>query len=145
MALPLAAGFESASPCSPRRGQRHYFFSSECFLNAVNILPPDSLVKHDTPSMLQLTLTQQASRGRWILHFLHFIPERRSDSLDVIEDVISLFKVKVGVKAAASIREVIMVPEEALLNIRAEEAFTVLESRTNRRPRDGKPDFWLKL
>jgi hypothetical protein len=36
----------------------------------------------------------------------------------VIEDVISLFKVKVGVKAAASIREVIMVPEEAPLNIR---------------------------
>jgi hypothetical protein len=25
-------------------------------LNAVNILPPDSLVKHDMPSMLQLTL-----------------------------------------------------------------------------------------
>jgi hypothetical protein len=38
-----------------------------------------------------------------------------------------------------------MVPEEAPLNIRAEEAFTVFESRTNRRPRDGKPEFWLKL
>jgi hypothetical protein len=96
-------------------------------LNAVNILLPDPLVKHDGPSTLQVTLTQQASQGRWILHLLHFIPERRSDSLDVIEDVIPLFKVKVEVKTAASIREVTVVPEEAPLNFRAEEAYTVFE------------------
>jgi hypothetical protein len=96
-------------------------------LNAVNILLPDPLVKHNGPSTLQLTLTQQASQGRWILHLLHFIPERRSDALDVIEDVIPLFNVKVGVKAAASIREVTVVPEEVTLNFRAEEAYTVFE------------------
>jgi hypothetical protein len=96
-------------------------------LNALNLLLPDPLVKHDGPSTLQLTLTQQASQGRWILHLLHFIPERRSDALDVIEDVIPLFKVKVGVKAPALVREVTVAPEEAPLAFRAEESYTVFE------------------
>jgi len=96
-------------------------------LNALNILLPNPLVKHDGPSTLQLTLTEQATQGRWILHLLHFIPERRSDELDVIEDVIPLFKVKVGVKAPGPIREVTVVPEEAPLAFRAEESYTVFE------------------
>jgi len=96
-------------------------------LNAVNILLPASLVKHDGPSTLQVTLTEQPTWGRWILHLLHFIPERRSDALDVIEDVIPLFKVKVGVKAPAPVREVTMVPEKTSVAFRAEESYTVFE------------------
>jgi hypothetical protein len=132
---------KEVQPAIVRKG-RCIYFSSPIFsqyndnaplwckrlvLNAVNILLPDPLVKHDGPSTLQVTLTQQASQGRWILHLLHFIPERRSDALDVIEDVIPLFNVKVGVKAAAPICEVTVVPEEAPLNFRAEEAYTVFK------------------
>jgi hypothetical protein len=90
-------------------------------------LLPEPLVKHDGPSTLQVTLTQQASQGRWILHLLHFIPERRSEELDVIEDVIPLFKVKVGVKAPGPVREVTVVPEEAPLAFRTEESYAVFE------------------
>ena len=73
-----------------------------------------------------MTLTQQASQGRWILH-PHFIPERRSEALDVIEDVISLFKLKVGVKAPGTVREVTEVPEETPLAFRTEGLYTVFE------------------
>jgi hypothetical protein len=45
----------------------------------------------------------------------------------VIEDVIPLFKVKVGVRAAAPLREVTLVPDEAPVNFRSEEAYTVFE------------------
>ena len=96
-------------------------------LNAINLLFPNPLVKHDGPSTLQVTLTQQASQGRWILHLLHFIPERRSEALDVIEDVISLFKLKVGVKAPGTVREVTEVPEETPLAFRTEGLYTVFE------------------
>jgi hypothetical protein len=90
-------------------------------------LLPEPLVKHDGPSTLQATLTHQAALGRWILHLLHFIPERRSEALDVIEDVIPLFKVKVGVKAPGSICEVALVPEQRLLSFRMEGSYVVFE------------------
>jgi hypothetical protein len=94
-------------------------------LNALNLLLPEPLVKHDGPSTLLVTLTQQASQRRWVLHLLHFIPERRSEELDVIEDVIPLFKIKVGVKASAPVGKVTVVPEEAALAFRAEESYTI--------------------
>jgi hypothetical protein len=80
-----------------------------------------------TPSSGKQVQPGIVRKGSWILHLLHFIPERRSDALDVIEDVIPLFNVKVGVKAAAPICEVTVVPEEAPLNFRAEEAYTVFK------------------
>ena len=96
-------------------------------LNALNLLLPEPLVKHDGPSTLQATLTQQASYSRWILHLLHFIPERRSEELDVIEDVIPLFKIKVRVKVPGSVREATMVPEQAPLAFRTEGSYVVFE------------------
>lgn len=59
-------------------------------MNALELLLPEPLVQHNGPSTLQTTLAQQAGQGRWILHLLHFIPERRSETLDVIEEVIPL-------------------------------------------------------
>ena len=124
------------------RRERCIYFSSPIFsqyndnaphwckrlvLNALNLLLPEPLVKHDGPSTLQVTLTHQVSHQRWILHLLHFIPERRSEELDVIEDVIPLFKVKVAVKAPGPIREVAVVPEEAPLAFRTQESYTVFE------------------
>ena len=96
-------------------------------LNALNLLLPEPLIKHNGPSTLQVTLTQQATQHRWIVHLLHFIPERRSQELEVIEDVIPLFMVKVEVKAPQPVREVIVVPEEVRLAFGTEEVYVVFE------------------
>ena len=96
-------------------------------LNALELLLPDPLVKHDGPSTLQITVTEQPSQDRWILHLLHFIPERRSVELDVIEDVIPLFKVKVWVKAPRAVREVVAVPEGNSLAFRTEGPYVPFE------------------
>jgi len=96
-------------------------------LNALNLLLPEPLIKHNGPSTLQVTLTQQATQHRWIVHLLHFIPERRSEELEVIEDVIPLFMVKVEVKAPQPVREVIVVPEEVPLAFGTEEVYVVFE------------------
>jgi hypothetical protein len=124
------------------RKERCIYFSSPIFsqynenaprwckqlvLNALSLLLPEPLVKHDGPSTLQVTLTQQETQGRWILHLLHFIPERRSEELDVIEDVIPLFKIKVWVRAPLPVREVTMVPEEAPLAFRTENSYVIFE------------------
>ncbi len=116
-----------SSPIFSQYNDNAPFWCKQLVLNAVHLLLPDPLVKHDGPSTLQITLTEQATHGRWILHLLHFIPERRSDLLDVIEDVIPLFKIKVAVRAPRPIRSVTLVPEKASLAFRLEESYTVFE------------------
>jgi hypothetical protein len=80
-------------------------------LNAIERLLPDPLVRHDGPSTLQITVTNQPDHSRWVLHFLHFIPERRSKELDVIEDVIPLFNVNLFVRTPRKVRDAIIVPD----------------------------------
>ncbi len=96
-------------------------------LNALELLLPDPLVKHHGPSTLQITVTEQPSLDRWIVHLLHFIPERRSVELDVIEDVIPLFKVKTWVKTPRVVREVVAVPEGRSLAYRTEGPYVFFE------------------
>jgi len=81
------------------------------FLNALELLLPNPLVKHQGPSTLQVALNVQPNDKRLILHLLHYIPERRSQSFDTIEDVIPLYDVKIGVHAEQPIRSVRCVPE----------------------------------
>lgn len=85
------------------------------FLNALNLLLPEPLVRHEGPTTLQAALNEQASEKRWVLHLLHYIPERRSQDIDVIEDVIPLYQVRVSVKAPQPVKSALCVPEgEAL-------------------------------
>ena len=80
-------------------------------LNAIERLLPQPLVKHDGPSTLQVTMTHQPDQNRWVLHLLHFIPERRSKELDLIEDLIPLFNVNLRVRIPRLVRETVIVPE----------------------------------
>jgi hypothetical protein len=52
-------------------------------LDAIGRLLADPLVKHGGPSTLQVTVTHQSDYNRWVVHLLHFIPERRSKELDM--------------------------------------------------------------
>jgi len=59
-------------------------WSKRLLRNAVEMLLPDSLVRHEGPSMLQVTFNHQAEHNRSVLHLLHYIPERRCAAFDVI-------------------------------------------------------------
>ena len=83
----------------------------QIFLNALELLLPEPLVRHDGPSTLQVTVNQQATENRWVMHLLHYIPERRAQQFDIIEDVISLYRVKLSVKAPQAVKTVLAVPE----------------------------------
>jgi len=45
------------------------------------------------------TLNRQAAEDRLVVHLLHYVPERRCDVIDVIEDVIPLRDLGVLVRA----------------------------------------------
>jgi hypothetical protein len=48
-------------------------------------------VIRDAPSTLSATVNYQPHQNRIVVHLLHFIPLRRGQGFDVIEDVIPLF------------------------------------------------------
>lgn len=86
------------------------------FLNALDMLLPEPLVRVKAPSTTLVTLNEQTTENRWVLHLLHYIPERRGQDFDIIEDVIPLFNLRVSVKVPRRVREVICVPEKDPLN-----------------------------
>lgn len=80
------------------------------FLNALSLLLPQPLIRHDGPSTLCVTLNAQAQQQRWVVHLLHYIPERRGEEFDIIEDVIPLYNVKCSVRVEEAVRSVELVP-----------------------------------
>ena len=80
-------------------------------LNAIDLLLPDPLVRHDGPSTLLVTLNEQPAGNRQVLHLLHYIPERRGQMFDVIEDVIPLYDVALSVRVPAEVIGVRAVPQ----------------------------------
>ncbi len=78
--------------------------------NAIGLLLPDPIVRVDAPSSALTAVNEQRDRNRWVVHLLHYIPERRGQEFDVIEDVIPILNVKVSVAAPRAVRAVELAP-----------------------------------
>ncbi len=79
--------------------------------NAIALLLPEPLLRLQAPSSVIATINEQAGEHRWVVHLLHYIPERRGQDFDVIEDVIPLYEVNVSVRAPRRVSRVVLVPE----------------------------------
>jgi len=66
--------------------------------DVIDRLLPHRLIRHDCPSTLLCILAEQPDHARRVLHLLHYVPERRGTSFDVIEDVIPLHDLRVEVE-----------------------------------------------
>lgn len=80
-------------------------------LNALDMLLPEPLISHDGPCTMLTTVNEQAVEKRWVVHLLHYIPERVSETIDVIETVIPLYNVKVRLRTPGPVKKVEMVPQ----------------------------------
>lgn len=68
-------------------------------------------VLHNGPSTALVMLNRQDRHHRYVLHVLHFVPERRGKRFDVIEDVIPLYSVSFSVEVPESVTSVRLVPQ----------------------------------
>ena len=75
-------------------------------LNGLKLLLPEPLIRHDGPSTLRAALHEQAAERRRVLHLLHYIPERRGEQLDTIEEVIPLYGLALSVRAEQAPRRI---------------------------------------
>ena len=79
--------------------------------HAVERLAPNRLMRHNGPSTLQASLLNQRKKNRWVLHLLHYIPERRCQRMDVIQDVIPLYDTTVSIHCPQAVEKALLVPE----------------------------------
>jgi hypothetical protein len=98
-----------ANPIFTQYNQNAPRWCKQLLLNALALLLPEPLVRHNGPSTIEVTLNEQENRR--VLHALHYIPIRRGQDFDVIEDVIPVYNVAFSVRADQSVKEVVAVPQ----------------------------------
>jgi Hypothetical glycosyl hydrolase 6/Beta-galactosidase trimerisation domain len=82
--------------------------------NSISRLLPEPLVKLEGPSTAEVTVTEQ--EGRRIVHLLHYPAERRTPDIDIVEDVIPLFQVKLALRTERRPQRVYLAPQRTSLN-----------------------------
>ena len=90
----------------------------QLLLNALDLLLPDPLVRIEAPSTARISISEQSAEGRWVVHLLHYIPERRGQDFDVIEDVIPIYNVGVSLRLDRPVKGVRCVPDGVALDFR---------------------------
>jgi hypothetical protein len=83
--------------------------------NALDILLPEPILRHSGPSSILSTVNEQTSENRWVVHLLHYIPERRSIEIDIIEDAIPIYQLQVSIHTNKPVKKVNLVPEQKLI------------------------------
>ena len=84
--------------------------------NAIDRLIGPALVHTDGPSTLINVLSHQPDARRHLLHLLHYIPERRGQAFDIVEDLIPLHDLKISVALPDCPTTVRQVPDDRKLN-----------------------------
>ncbi|SEQ55812.1 Beta-galactosidase trimerisation domain-containing protein [Faunimonas pinastri] len=102
---PIATQYEQCAPLWVR----------QLFLNAVDILLPDPLVRHEGPSTLEVSILRQAEENRDVVHLLHYVPERRGAEFDTIEDVLPVFGVKLSIRSDHPVETITLEPQRVQL------------------------------
>ena len=86
-----------------------YSFYRDLVANAMRRLLADPLIVAEGPSTMQATVTEQSRRR--IVHLLNYIPERRTPTLDIVEDVNPLRDVKIRLRMSGRPAKVYLAPE----------------------------------
>ncbi|WP_051302843.1 alpha-amylase family protein [Salibacterium aidingense] len=95
-------------------------------------LLPEPLIETNLPSTAQVTMNAQPAEERWVLHFLHYVHQRRAEGIDVIEEVLPLYAVTVSLRLKSAPQQVYMAPTRVKLDFSFQEGvltFTVPEIR----------------
>jgi len=86
--------------------------------NAIKLLLPDLLVSHNGPSTLKVSMLEQADKSRYCAHILSYVPVRKSETIDSIEERTKLYDVNMTFNLPSEIHSARLVPEGTELQIR---------------------------
>lgn len=94
--------------------------------DAVCMLLQEPVITHSGPSALITTVNDQPAKSRRIVHLLHYIPERRCEAIDVIEDVVPVYNIRCSVKVPAGVKGVYCQPQNIPLEYKSEDGRVIL-------------------
>jgi hypothetical protein len=84
--------------------------------NVISLLLADQLLTVDGPTSLETTVTRQTANSvhpdRTIVHLLQYCPERRAEGLDLVEDVVPIFDVKLSLRLPLPPKRAYSAPDE---------------------------------
>lgn len=80
--------------------------------NLIDRLLPEPLLKVSAPTSTEATVMRQTSPARTIVHLLQYCPERRTKTLDIVEDVVPLHDVAVSIRLVKKPKRVYLAPEQ---------------------------------
>lgn len=86
--------------------------------DAVDRLLPERSLKVEGPSTLRCTLTHQPQHNRYVAHVLHYVPEKRAEGFEVIEDVIPLQGLRVTLRSDLAVESARLVPSGEPLELK---------------------------
>jgi hypothetical protein len=81
----------------------------------VDLLLPEPVLRTNAPSMTLLTVNAQPQEQREVVHVLHYIPERRGEAFDIIEEALPLYNVQVSLRAEGTPTAVTLQPQGQVL------------------------------
>ena len=104
-----------AAPIFQTYADYGYQFHRQLIGNCIVRFLPDPLIKSDAPSTAQITVTEQS--GRWIVHILNYVPERRAPGLDIVEEASPIVNLNVALRLGERPRQVYLVPQRRNLEL----------------------------
>jgi hypothetical protein len=67
-------------------------------LRALEHFLPDPVLRHDGPSTLEAYVNDQHAPQRRVVHLLHYVPQRRAETLEIVEEALPLCDLHVDVR-----------------------------------------------
>lgn len=102
-------------------------------LEAIDRLLDQPMIRHDGPSTLGVSVLRQPSQGRAVVHLLHYIPHRRGEQFDTVDDVLPLYDIELSLRADEPVTDVRLQPQnESLKHEVADGRLRVLLPRVHR-------------
>jgi hypothetical protein len=80
-------------------------------LEALKLLLPDPLLRHDGPGTLEATVTEQAEQNRWVLHLTHYLPLGLALDSGIRDDLLPVHEVKISLRTPKPVTRVALRPQ----------------------------------
>lgn len=87
-------------------------------INGLDLLLEQRIVRHTGPSTMEAIINEQPAKERYVLHILHYVPIKRAEQLEIIEDVYPLYDVKMVLQLEKKIRTIKLQPENKPLDFK---------------------------
>ena len=82
----------------------------EFFFDVLDMLLPDPVIRTDGPSTLVATVNEQKKKKRWVIHLLHYVPVRRGEAFDTIDDVYPVRNTAISLRSPGNVKRVALAP-----------------------------------